>query len=765
MSGHDTIVFLRTTGSLPATKKWRKDGSIQDFGDAKNFVQSIERVTSISELHATLQRHAADPQTLMIRGAFIGDVRAAELIGGLPEDDRPAPGCMFRRKIFFKDQPLHTVMLDIDGAQTKINPLIDPEGAICEWMKKALRPEFHDVSFSWHLSSSAGHPEKIGLRAHVFFWLSEPRTSAAMKTWAAQVNAPVDKALFDPIQAHYTALPVFDPGVADPVKKRFGLYQGLKSDSVEISIPEIPAEEPQGVITDCPAPSLNIEPHPVTLADVQGMTKHLDPNAEYEQWTGVLWSIYRTGLGTQDGSDLADWCALGDEWSRGSAKYQGQSFDSIQTKMLEADARPGYGWRHLIEIARAAGFKPTDEQLERWGMVAATEDFPASILPDAITQTVKLISGTDIQPVPISWLWPGYLARGKLEIEAGAPGTSKTTIALALAAITTTGGKWPDDTQAPTGNVLIWSGEDSPDDTLIPRFAAMGGDRSRIFFVSTVDIGNGERRQFDPSKDMAALQDAAQKIGNVSLIIVDPIVSAIAGDSHKNSETRRGLQPLVDLAENLHATVLGISHYTKGTQGGNPIERVTGSIAFGAVARIIFGVAKTQDSEDRIFVRAKSNIGPDGGGFRYQVKQAPVPGHPEIADGAATIEWGESLQGSAQSLLKEAETIEEPNKTERALNLIPEWLTEAGGEMPAAQLKERLSEAGIGRDAGNRAIKELNLTRKKPNGPRGELVYEMPKPIEFGDIDPATNGLNFIAATGAKVPDNFDLVGDIGGAA
>jgi hypothetical protein len=142
MSGADQIAFLRTP-SLLATKKWRRDGSIQDFGDAKNFVRSTESVTGISELHATLQRHAADPQTLMIRGGFVGDERAAELIAGLPEDDRPAPGCIFRRKLFFKDQKLHTAMFDIDGAQTKINPLIDPEGAICEWVKKSLRPEFH----------------------------------------------------------------------------------------------------------------------------------------------------------------------------------------------------------------------------------------------------------------------------------------------------------------------------------------------------------------------------------------------------------------------------------------------------------------------------------------------------------------------------------------------------------------------------------------------------------------------------------------------
>jgi putative DNA primase/helicase len=54
------------------------------------------------------------------------------------------------------------------------------------------------------------------------------------------------------------------------------------------------------------------------------------------------------------------------------------------------------------------------------------------------------------------------------------------------------------------------------------------------------------------------------------------------------------------------------------------VERVTGSIAFGALRRLIFGAAKSTDAEgntSRIFVRAKSNIGPEGGRFGYDVEQ------------------------------------------------------------------------------------------------------------------------------------------------
>ena len=90
---------------------------------------------------------------------------------------------------------------------------------------------------------------------------------------------------------------------------------------------------------------------------------------------------------------------------------------------------------------------------------------------------VVLVCGDSLAPQPIAWLWPDWLALGKLVILAGAPGTGKTTIALSFAATITTGTTWPDGSRCKPGNVLIWSGEDDPADTLLPRLVAAGADR------------------------------------------------------------------------------------------------------------------------------------------------------------------------------------------------------------------------------------------------------------------------------------------------
>jgi putative DNA primase/helicase len=185
---------------------------------------------------------------------------------------------------------------------------------------------------------------------------------------------------------------------------------------------------------------------------------------------------------------------------------------------------------------------------------------------------VHLVQASTLRPEPIRWLWPGWLALGKLHVLAGAPGQGKTTLLLAFAATITCGGRWPDGTRAEPGSALIWSGEDDPADTLLPRLLAMGADATKVHFITGTNE-DGSVRAFDPARDLVQLSAAAQRIGDVRMLMVDPVVSAVGGaDSHKNTEVRRALQPLVDLAGAIDCAVVGVSHFGKGTAGRDPTE-------------------------------------------------------------------------------------------------------------------------------------------------------------------------------------------------
>lgn len=349
---------------------------------------------------------------------------------------------------------------------------------------------------------------------------------------------------------------------------------------------------------------------------------------------------------------------------------------------------------------------------------------------------VELLRGSDVKPEAVTWLWPGWMAAGKMHVLGGAPGTGKTTISMALAATVTTGGRWPDGSQSPAGNVVIWSGEDDPADTLVPRLALSGADLSRVYFIADVLDGDG-RRSFDPARDMEPLRRKLAEIGDVRLLIVDPIVSAVMGDSHKNAEVRRSLQPLVDLAAFMRCALLGITHFSKGTGGRDPVERLTGSLAFGALARVVMVAAKHQDEgEDgrtvRLFIRAKSNIGPDDGGFEYDLHQAELKTHPGIF--ASSVLWGEAVEGAARELLATADATGDDGEggtLSDARRFLADLLADA--PMRAGDVFKDADGAGFSKRSIQRAADKIGVLRHK-DGMRGgwlwKLAPKMPKTHE-----------------------------------
>ncbi|MDA8259532.1 MAG: AAA family ATPase, partial [Betaproteobacteria bacterium] len=277
-------------------------------------------------------------------------------------------------------------------------------------------------------------------------------------------------------------------------------------------------------------------------------------------------------------------------------------------------------------------------------------------------------------------------------------------------------------------SVIVWSGEDDPGDTLVPRLIAAGADLRHVHIVGDV-LQDGQRCAFDPARDVPKLAAACAGIDNIAMLIVDPLVSAVSGDSHKNAEVRRGLAPLVELAARLDAALLGITHFTKGTQGREPLERVSGSLAFGALARVVLGTVREPMNPDDpsaprslVVARAKSNIGLDGDGFRYAFEQFELPKHPGVH--ASRIAWGNALKGPASSLLSEPEKPKVAHsEAADAASFLRELL--ADEPMTVRDVKKAADDAGYSWRTVQRAMKKAGVISKR-QGARLPALWSIP---------------------------------------
>jgi hypothetical protein len=259
-------------------------------------------------------------------------------------------------------------------------------------------------------------------------------------------------------------------------------------------------------------------------------------------------------------------------------------------------------------------------------------------------------------------------------------------------------------------NVLIWSSEDDPADTIKPRLMAVGANEQRYGVIQGVTDEHGLSCPFDAGRDMDGLRESVRGIGGISLLIIDPIVSAVSGDMHKANDVRRSLQSIVDFAAEMNCAVLGITHFAKGTAGKNSAERVIGSQAFAALARMVLATAKEEESNRRVFTRVKSNNSVDIGGFSYSIEAISL----DRGITATRVVWGEALEGSSRSILNAVEN--EPTEDASQLGIAKQFLIKqlSNGPTPSKELMEHAREGyGVSANTLRRAQKELGIVATK----------------------------------------------------
>jgi putative DNA primase/helicase len=324
---------------------------------------------------------------------------------------------------------------------------------------------------------------------------------------------------------------------------------------------------------------------------------------------------------------------------------------------------------------------------------------------------------SDVQAKPINWLWPGRIARGKVSMLAGNPGLGKSQVTASMAAIVTTGGTWPvDRTRCDRGAVVFLSAEDDAEDTIRPRLEAAEADLTRAFILDAVveayRADGGEiRRAFNLKTDLVRLSKMLDEIGEVALIVVDPITAYLGdADSHKNAEVRALLSPLSDLAAKHHAAVVCVSHLNKG--GSNDaLMRVTGSLAFVAAARAAWLVARDQENANRVLFLPLKNNNNDQTGLAFAVQSAQVRSDAGLIETSCVAWEAEAVTMTADEAMTPQGDPEERSAVGDAKNFLRGLL--ADGAISAKRVYAEAREAGYSERTMRRAQKALSVEAVK----------------------------------------------------
>jgi putative DNA primase/helicase len=337
----------------------------------------------------------------------------------------------------------------------------------------------------------------------------------------------------------------------------------------------------------------------------------------------------------------------------------------------------------------------------------------------------------DLEPENIEWAWRSRLARGKISILAGDPGLGKSQISSNLTAVITTGGNWPDGGKASKGSVVILSAEDGAADTTLPRLMAAGADCKKVHSVRSV-TEKGKDRSFNLGADIKQLGKLCDQLGDVALVIVDPITSYLGEiDSHRTSDVRAVLEPFGNWAEKARIAVLAISHPPKAAQG-KAINSFTGSLAFIAAARIgMLAVADPENSGRSLLLSVKSNIDKKAAGLGYRIEGRTVEGPkgPIITSGIAWDDKEVTITAD-QALAATRGTDKPAEAMGDALAFLRDRLG-FGASVPANEMTEAAKAHGISDATLRRAKKQLGVVPDK-SGYQGAWVWRIPDAL--GDV-------------------------------
>jgi hypothetical protein len=454
---------------------------------------------------------------------------------------------------------------------------------------------------------------------------------------------------------------------------------------------------------------------PPTRGLVKAALDQIDPDINRVDWIAI-------GCGLCQQFDDEGY-ELWNDWSAKGTKYNEREMDGQWRSIVKKDGynhtiatvfyfanKANPDWRRDYE----ANQEETEAETEPESKAEQPEAEPEQPKPKPSATGVIMVRVADVESKKIDWLWPSRIPRGKLTIIAGMPDVNKSTFSLDLAARITREGELPcGEGRAPLGSVIILSAEDDIADTIRPRLEVMGADLTRVHIITAVKPHSklGER-SFDLSQDIDHLEEAVEKLGDVALIVIDPITAYMGKpgklDSYRSTDVRAVLAPLQTMAAKCGAAVVCIDHLNKNVSQSQAMLRLLNSISFVAAARAIFIIVRDpEDDERRLLLPVKTSVSKIRTGLAFHIIERLTP--EPLFDAQPAIKWedGATITMTADEALAFKPDGRKSPGTEAAKGLILQMLN--GKTVRATEIEARASELKITRQSLKTAKKAIGV--------------------------------------------------------
>lgn len=327
---------------------------------------------------------------------------------------------------------------------------------------------------------------------------------------------------------------------------------------------------------------------------------------------------------------------------------------------------------------------------------------------------LKITKACDIEEKPQEWLWDKYIPLHTSTLFAGVGGIGKSQLLIFLASSVSTGNVFHvggQEHQLKQGSVLILSAEDSSQTSIAPRLTASEANKDKIHIIeSAVNINHETEERFIAlDNDIGLLKKSIEEIGDVKLIIIDP-VTAYLGDikEHKATEVRNLILKLNKIAEEFNLSIILNTHLRKKSSGESTTsaaDEVRGSGAWTGTVRQAFIIAKDHEDPKRVyFLNMKRNIGEEMAGFSYHIKPFEYEKNNSIIK-TSKIEWDSDIASMSADEVIDKRTYEDRSKLEEAKDFIKKAL--AFGSKSAEYMRKTAENEDISHITLKRARQSL----------------------------------------------------------